>query len=104
MNNDHNRLLVIGINYRTTTITEREEFQINKKELSGALAAITAIKEVEGAVIISTCNRLEYYLVLNNSAEPFDIIQEFYKKYNNSDPSIIHDRFYTYICTECYAG
>jgi glutamyl-tRNA reductase len=96
MNNNHNRLLVIGINYRTTTISEREKFQINKKELSGALGTITAIKDVEGAVIISTCNRLEFYLVLNISAEPFEIIRNFYKKYNNSDPSIIKDRFYIY--------
>lgn len=96
MNNNHSHLLIIGINYRTTTISEREKFQINKKELSEALKTLCAIKDVEGAVIISTCNRLEFYLVLKNSAQPFDIIKNFYKIYNNSDPSLIKDKFYSY--------
>ena len=37
MNNENFQLFVVGINHKTSTISERELFQIGKKEISGAL-------------------------------------------------------------------
>jgi glutamyl-tRNA reductase len=96
MNENQKRLIVTGVNYRSTTVSEREAFQINKNDLSNALSTLCKINEVEGAVIVSTCNRLEFYMVLNDSTEPFKIIQRFYKEYSDSNPAVIGDKFYTH--------
>ena len=78
MDNDTLQLFVVGINYKTSTISEREIFQINRKEISHSLHYFNSRKEVEGVVIVSTCNRLEFYLVLKQDALPFDIVTDFY--------------------------
>ena len=78
MDNDTLQLFVVGINYKTSTISEREIFQINRKEISHSLNYFNSRKEVEGVVIVSTCNRLEFYLVLKQDALPFDIVTDFY--------------------------
>ena len=96
MKNNQSHLIAAGINYRNTSVREREAFQINKKDLPAALKSLCSIKEVEGAVIVSTCNRLEFYMVLNSPTGSFQIIQKFYKKYNSANPSVIKDKFYTY--------
>jgi len=74
MDNETLQLFVVGINYKTSTISEREIFQINRKEISHSLNYFNSREEVEGVVIVSTCNRLEFYLVLKQDALPFDIV------------------------------
>ncbi len=78
MDNETLQLFVVGINYKTSTVSEREIFQINRKEISHSLNYFNSREEVEGVVIVSTCNRLEFYLVLKQDALPFDIVTDFY--------------------------
>ena len=60
MTYDESILLVIGISHNTSTISEREIFQINRKEIRKALGYFKSISGIEGTVIVSTCNRLEF--------------------------------------------
>ncbi len=94
MNDENFQLFVVGINHKTSTISEREVFQINKKEISGALNYFNSRKEVEGVVIISTCNRLEFYLVLNQNTDPFTIIKDFYFDKKQVDAASKRELFY----------
>ena len=71
MISDELKLLVIGISHRTSTIAEREIFQIDRKEIRSALRYFKSIPEVEGIVIVSTCNRLEFYFVMRKEQFPF---------------------------------
>ena len=94
MNDENLQLFIVGINHKTSTIFEREIFQISKKELSGALNYFKSRKEVEGVVIIPTCNRLEFYLVLNQNIDPFTIIKDFYYDKKQIDAESKRDLFY----------
>ena len=96
MNNDISKLFVIGINHKTSTLFEREKFQINKNDLSDALMYMMSMTEVEGAVIVSTCNRLEFYLVLVQNADPFWIISDFYLGKGIMDTCESKNKFYLY--------
>ena len=80
MNKEISKLVVIGISHKTSSLTEREKFQINKKDIPGALLSIGSINGVEGVVILSTCNRLEFYLTINPEINPFSIINHFYNR------------------------
>ncbi len=96
MNKEKFQLFVVGINHKTSSISERELFQINKKELSATLNYFNTMMEVEGIVIIATCNRLEFYLVLNQNIDPFSIIKEFYSNKKQIDAENSRNSFYFY--------
>ena len=94
MNDENFQLAVVGINYKTSTISEREEFQINRKEISGALKYFHAQKNVEGIVIVSTCNRLEFYVVLHQDVDPFSLINNYFLEKKNLDACRKQELFY----------
>ena len=96
MDNESLQLFVVGTNYKTSTISDREIFQINRKEISHSLNYFNSREEVEGVAIVSTCNRLEFYLVLKQDALPFDIVTDFYfeKKKISANQNKIYFTFF----------
>ena len=96
MNEENYKLFVVGINHKTSNISDREVFQISKKELSGTLNYFHSRKEVEGVVILSTCNRLEFYLVIKQNIDPFSIIKDFYIDKKQVDAESKREIFYLY--------
>ncbi len=75
-------LAVCGINYKTGSIEDREPLQITREKISGALAVFAGIAEVREVAILSTCNRVEFYFVALKGRTPFDIVQEFYSRFD----------------------
>ena len=96
MDNETLQLFVVGINYKTSTVSEREIFQINRKEISHSLNYFNSREEVEGVVIVSTCNRLEFYLVLKQDVLPFDIVADFYFEKKKISVSQKQNLFYIF--------
>jgi glutamyl-tRNA reductase len=96
MNTEISKLVIIGINHKTSTVAERELYQINKKEIKVALNFFSALNEVEAAVIVSTCSRLEFYLVIKPGVEPFTIINDFYFQKRKFDAPINENLFYSH--------
>ena len=94
MNKEISKLVVIGVSHKTSTLEEREKFQINKKDMPGALLSIVSINGVEGVVILSTCNRLEFYLTINPEVEPFSIINHFYRRKGITETPVNEKIFY----------
>ena len=95
MKNVMNTLVVIGMNHETSTISEREIFQINRTEIPDALKYFQSHDSVEGSIIVPTCNRIEFYLVLKKNIDPFNLIAGFYKG-RNITAQINKNLFYTY--------
>ncbi len=95
MNKDKYELFVVGINHKTASISDRELFQISKKEICSTLNYFKSRKEVEGVVIISTCNRVEFYLVLQQNSDPFFIIKEYFLEKKKLDTESKQNLFYT---------
>jgi glutamyl-tRNA reductase len=96
MDNETLQLFAVGINYKTSTISDREKFQINRKEISGALNYFQSKDEVEGIVIVSTCNRLEFYLVLKQNVNPFTVVNSFYFEKRRVEIKEKQNLFYSY--------
>jgi len=53
---------VLGVNHRTAPLEVRERFAHGAHEVPGALARVMAAG-AQGGVLLSTCNRTEFYLV-----------------------------------------
>lgn len=77
------KLVLVGINHKTTTVEEREVYQLGRKELPYALRLIRSNEGVEEILILSTCNRMEFYMVIAKDSEPFTIIRDFYYNFKS---------------------
>lgn len=61
------KILLYGVSHKTTPIEIRENYTIEEKKLPEQLAEIKSFLGVEEAVILSTCNRIEYYLYIDQT-------------------------------------
>ena len=59
-------LLALGISHKTAPVALRERLAFSEEEAGGFAAEATATPEVREAVVISTCNRTEVYLVVGD--------------------------------------
>jgi glutamyl-tRNA reductase len=55
-------LHILGLNHNTAPVEIREQVVFTGDELDHALAAVTGLDGVEEAVVLSTCNRTEFYV------------------------------------------
>ena len=55
-------LLCIGLNHHTAPVGVRERFAVSPGRLAGEGRAVCGIEGVREVVVLSTCNRTEYYL------------------------------------------
>jgi glutamyl-tRNA reductase len=100
MKDNQFKLSVIGISHKTSSISEREVFQVDKKQIPDSLNYLKSVKGVEGVVIVPTCNRLEFYFALQQGTDPLSIINEFYSNYKIVNTTIKKELFYVYNGTE----
>ena len=55
-------LLVVGMNHRTASLAERESLALAQDAAHGVLAEALRRDPIREALVISTCNRTEFYL------------------------------------------
>ena len=56
------RLELVGINHRVAEIAVRERAALSPEQADGALRGLMGADNLDGAAILSTCNRTELYL------------------------------------------
>src|ERR1700679_1692394 len=59
-------LLALGISHKTAPVALRERLAFSEREAGEFARLATATEEVREAVVISTCNRTEVYLVVGD--------------------------------------
>lgn len=60
-------LVLVGINHNTATIDLREKVAFPPETITDAISKLTNLNGVEEAVIVSTCNRTEVYLDMEDA-------------------------------------
>jgi len=71
-------ILCAGINHREAALEIREKFAIGNHELVETLNSLRGIEGLSGAVIVSTCNRVELYASSINPAQVLQSIRRFF--------------------------
>jgi glutamyl-tRNA reductase len=56
-------LQILGLNHNTAPVEIREQVAYAGDEVSRALERLTALDGIDEALLLSTCNRTEFYLV-----------------------------------------
>jgi len=86
-------LLCLGLNHRTAPVEVRERFAVGTNKLGEAASGLTSLADVSEAVVISTCNRTEFYLAAPNAREAMERLETRLAERENFDSSV-HDHFY----------
>ena len=56
-------LQIIGVNHNTAPVELREQVVFSGKEIARALKSVVALPDVDEVMILSTCNRTEFYII-----------------------------------------
>lgn len=67
-------LLAIGISHKTAPVALRERVALTETEADRFVRELVASEELREAVVISTCNRTEVYIVARNSVDAESVL------------------------------
>ena len=90
------KTLIIGLNHHTADVNVREKFAFSGPKLEEGLLAFSDLPEVNEAVILSTCNRVELYANVKNPGKASDAIKQFLSEFHNIERSSLENALYIY--------
>ncbi len=90
--------ILVGTNYKYSPVQTRERLSFSKKRLKDALYFLSETSVLRGAVILSTCNRVEIYASAGDSKDGIREIEDFISRYHEIDKRKISP--YLYICED----
>ena len=70
-------IVCLGLSHHTAPVELRERFAIPDAEIDAASAQLKAAPGVSEAVVVSTCNRVEFYLAAEQAAAGFAAVAEY---------------------------
>jgi glutamyl-tRNA reductase len=89
-------LVVIGINHKSAPIEIRERISFSSKRLCKALGLIKGYDTIREAVILSTCNRVEFYLAVGEREKGVLEAQDFLCNFHNVSSQMFASHLYVY--------
>jgi glutamyl-tRNA reductase len=69
-------IVCLGLSHHTAPVDLREKFAIPDGEVAAVAAQLRAAPGVQEAVVVSTCNRVEFYLAAEQAAHGFAAVDE----------------------------
>lgn len=69
-------ILCAGLNHQNTPLEIREKFAVGTHQMQDTLQAVRSIDGMAGAVILSTCNRVEFYAANVCPVRAFDGLRD----------------------------
>jgi glutamyl-tRNA reductase len=87
-------IITVGLNHRTASVELRERLAVPESRLPEAVARLKEWPGVTEAFILSTCNRVELYAVVKETAQGFCALREYLVKIT---PAVSHDDLVPYL-------
>ncbi len=91
-------ILMAGLSHKTAPIEIREHFAMSGANLDGAYKALTKYPQIEGAVILDTCNRMEIYVTTKDVEIGTAILEDFLVNYAKLNYKFIKKYIYQPSC------
>lgn len=76
-------ILVVGLSHKTASVEIREKLSIQETKIEQALQQLRALPHIEEAAILSTCNRLEIYIVAKETEQGVRELIQFLAEYSH---------------------
>ena len=90
------KAFVIGLNHNTADLDVREKFAFNGPKLEQGLMAFREVPEVEEAIILSTCNRVELYANVTDIEKASEAIKIFLSDFHSINRASLDKSIYIY--------
>ena len=75
-------IAVIGLSHKTAPVEVREKLSIPEPQTEGAIAHLLSYPSIEEVTILSTCNRLEIYIVTQESEQGIREVTQFLSEHS----------------------
>ncbi len=85
-------VLLVGLNHRTAPLEIREKLAVTGGVMEQAYKFLKQLGDIEGAVILATCNRTEVYATGRDIEKGMQALYEFLVKFSGLDPEKL-DKF-----------
>ncbi len=93
------QLAVLGLNHKTAPVEIRERFNFSQERIASILRRLRNYDNITEAMLLSTCNRTELYMVMENSREALSFIKALLKHLAGGQYQ--PEYFYTFTGTQC---
>jgi glutamyl-tRNA reductase len=90
-------LLLVGASHRTAPIELRERLDFGSRGLDAAVRALAGRQSAAEAVVISTCNRAELYVVCEEPTDAVDDLVRFIADFHHLPAEQIRPHLYSHI-------
>ena len=87
-------LLALGINHKTAPVALREKVTFSPDSMEAALTNLLEQPSVSGGVVLSTCNRTEIYLSVDEQNNQRDQLIDWLCRYHNINPQELMSSLY----------
>lgn len=88
------QLLIVGLNHKTANVEVREKLAFGGDKLEGGLVGLRGLEQVQEAVVLSTCNRVELYTAVKDSQGARHEIKTFLSQFHGIEPSSLDSALY----------
>lgn len=75
-------IAVVGLSHKTATVEIREKLSIPESRVESAIAQLNSLPSIEECAILSTCNRLELYIVTKGTESGIREITQFLSEFS----------------------
>jgi glutamyl-tRNA reductase len=89
-------IIVVGLSHKTAPIEVREKLNFPESTLPDALRKLMTYDGVKESMIVSTCNRVEIYASVRESAAGIDRIKQFISDYHGLSREALEKSLYVY--------
>ncbi len=88
------KIIVVGLNHNTADVEVREKVAFNESRLEEGLRRFRELPEVEEALILSTCNRVELYANVKDSVKASESIKTFLSEFHDINRASLDKALY----------
>lgn len=89
-------IILFGTSHKYLEVEKREKISFLESELELSIHDLTKVDGICEATILSTCNRVEFILIIRKDIELFEEIRKFLIKTKGTDINHWKDQFYMY--------
>ena len=89
-------IIVVGLSHKTAPIEVREKLNFPENTLPDALRKLMTYEGIRESLIMSTCNRVEIYASVQDSAQGIDRIKQFISDFHGLSREALERSLYVY--------
>jgi glutamyl-tRNA reductase len=88
------KVLVVGLNHKTADVEVREKLAFDGPKLEHGLKRFHELEEVEEAIVLSTCNRVEMYANVKDTGSASEAVKSFISDFHGIDRDLLDGALY----------